>query len=866
MASNIRLRAGTRGSGSGAGAGGRPPGQGGGQGNSQGGGNGPSQNAGQGGAKVVASAAKPTVNRGGPAPAKPQNVAPMPRAHARQKPPTNKDTGSAPKVDTPPADGKTGRTDRLAKLRQADRKLKQAEMLLNVSRRVAAIETLDEVLETIVEMTTWELGAERGTLFLNDAVTDELYSRFAQGNFQREIRILNNTGVAGHVFQTGEGVIIDDAYSDDRFNRTVDDQTGFRTHSILCAPVKTVKGEMIGVIQVLNKKEGKFTEDDLELLEAMTTQASLALQSTQFVEKMKKSREQELEFLDIVTDVTSDLELGSLLTKVMSEATRMLNADRGTLFINDEKNKQLFSRVAMGDSIGEIRLPNHVGIAGAVYTSAKSVNIPYAYADLRFNPAFDKQTGYFTRSILCIPVTNKDGKVIGVTQVLNKRGGPFTDEDEARLKAFTSQIAIALENAKLFEDVQNMKNYNESMLESMTNGVVTLDDDGKIVTCNAAGLRIMRAKVGDVIGKKGEEFFVGENAWLVEQGKMVDETGKGDIKMDAGMTVGPEEKRETISVNVTCLPLLSPEAKKLGIMYMLEDISSEKRMKSTMSRYMDPGLADQLLAGGEDALGGRAVEATVLFSDVRSFTTLTEKLGPQGTVAMLNEYFTIMVECISREGGMLDKFIGDAIMAGFGIPMPHDDDEDRGVRAGISMIRELREWNKVREKRGDMPIDMGLGLNTDQVVTGNIGSPKRMDYTMIGDGVNLAARLESACKQYAARILISEFTYRKLRGTYRIRDIDKVVVKGKTQPVEIYEVLDYHNDETFPNLMEVVNNFKSARQHYNKGNFDKAIALFNECLKGNPSDKLAQIYIERCQHLMEEPPADWDGVFVMKEK
>ncbi len=783
-----------------------------------------------------------------------------PSARANKRPP--KDDGGA-------GDAQNGeRLNRMDKLRQADRKLKQAEMLLNVSRRVAAIESLDEVLETMVEMTTWELQAERGTLFLNDPVTDELYSRFAQGNFQREIRIMNNTGIAGAVFQSGEGLIILDAYSDDRFNRTVDEQTGFTTKSILCAPVRTVKGELIGVIQVLNKKKGEFTDDDLALLEAMTTQASVALQSTQFVEKMKKSREQELEFLDIVTDVTSDLELGSLLAKVMTEATRMLSADRGTLFINDEKTNELFSRVAMGESIGEIRLPNTAGIAGAVFSSGKSVNIPYAYADLRFNPSFDKQTGYFTRSMLAIPVTNKDGKVIGVTQVLNKRGGPFTDEDEARLKAFTSQIAIALENAKLFEDVQNMKNYNESMLESMTNAVVTLDEDGKIVTCNAAGLRILRIKAADIIDKKAEDVFIDENAWLMEQAAEVDETGEGDIKMDAEIIVGDGEvaKREKINCNVTCLPLLSPEDKKLGVMFMIEDISSEKRMKSTMSRYMDPGLADQLMAGGDDALGGKALDATVLFSDVRSFTTITESLGPQGTVQMLNEYFTIMVECISREGGMLDKFIGDAIMAGFGVPLPHDDDEDRAVRAGIAMISELWEWNKEREAKGEMPIDMGLGLNTDNVVTGNIGSPKRMDYTMIGDGVNLAARLESACKQYAARILISDLTYKKLKGTYRIRDIDRVIVKGKTKPVEIYEVLDYHSEETFPNLMEVVNNFKGARVHYNKGDWDKAMGLFRECLKANPSDKLAQIYIDRCEALKAEPPKDWDGVFIMTSK
>jgi len=787
------------------------------------------------------------------------------RSAAKRSPRRRPRAVDAPAVE-PAGDEETKgkkKLDRMTMLRQADRKLKQAEMLLNVSRRVAAIESLDEVLETLVEMTTWELASERGTLFLNDASTDELYSRFAQGNFQREIRILNNSGVAGAVFTSGEGLIIHDAYADDRFNRTVDEQTGFRTRNILCAPVRTVKGDIIGVIQVLNKKKGEFTEEDLNLLEAMTTQASVALQSTQFVEKMKKSREQEMEFLDIVTDVTSELELGSLLTKVMSEATRMLNADRGTLFLNDEKTNELFSRVAMGDTLGEIRLPNHLGIAGAVFTSSRSVNIPYAYADLRFNPSFDKQTGFFTRSILCVPVTNKDAKVIGVTQVLNKRGGPFNEEDESRLKAFTSQIAIALENAKLFEDVQNMKNYNESMLESMTNGVITLDEDGKIVTCNAAGHRITHTTAEEIIDKPAEEFFIGPNAWLMEKGAKVEEEGVGDIAVDAELEFVEGEK---VSCNVTTLPLLSPEEKKLGLMFMIEDISSEKRMKSTMSRYMDPGLADQLLAGGDDALGGMAVEATVLFSDVRGFTTLTESLGPQGTVKMLNEYFTIMVDCISREEGMLDKFIGDAIMAGFGVPIPHDDDEDRAMRAGISMISELWEWNKEREARGDMPIDMGLGLNTDSVVTGNIGSPKRMDYTMIGDGVNLAARLESACKQYSARILISSFTYDKLKGTYRIRDIDRVVVKGKTEPVEIMEVLDFHSDETFPNLMDVVNHFQAGRQHYNNGDWDRAIGSFEECLKANPSDKLSQTYVERCAALKADPPPDWDGVFVMTSK
>ena len=744
-----------------------------------------------------------------------------------------------------------------------EKRLQQTEMLLGVSRKLAAIESLDEILETLVKMTTWELGAERGSLFLNDSQTGELYSIVAQGTFKRRIRILNTSGIAGDVFHTGKGEIVHDAYKDKRFNREIDQQTGYKTRNMICIPIRTVKGEIIGIAQVLNKKKGKFARADQELLEAMTMQAAVALQGAQFIEKMQCSRAQEMEFLDVVADVTSEIDLGTLLRKVMSEATKMLQAERSTLFLNDDKTNELWSLVGEGIGATQIRFPNHLGIAGAVFTSGSSVNIPYAYADLRFNPAFDKKTGFFTRSILCTPVVNKHGKVIGVTQVLNRRGGPFTDEDECRLKAFTAQISIALENAKLFNDVQNMKNYNESMLQSMSNGVITLDEEGRIVTCNAAGLRIMKAADEELLSKESAAFFVGHNSWIAEKVKRVEESQRADITMDAEL----EFKGDKVSANVTVLPLVSSEGKKLGIMIMLEDISGEKRMKSTMSRYMDPGLADQLLAGGEDILGGKSTTATVLFSDIRGFTTLTEELGAQGTVGLLNEYFTIMMDCIQAEGGMLDKFIGDALIAGFGVPVAFDDNEDRAVRCAISMIKALREWNVKRADSGKKPVDIGVGLNTDTVVSGNIGSPKRMDYTMIGDGVNLASRLESACKQYKARILISENTYNKLRGIYRVRDVDDVVVKGKTKPVRIYEVLDYHTEETFPNMMEVVGNFKEARKAYHAGNWEHAIRLFSEALRLHPEDKLSQIYIERCEHLKANPPEGmWDGVWRMSSK
>ena len=742
-------------------------------------------------------------------------------------------------------------------------RLRRSEMLLKLSRQIAAIESLNDLLIVLVEVVAGETNAERGTLFLNDPATNELYSRIAQGTFNREIRLLNNSGIAGAVFQTGRGLIVHDAYTDKRFNPEIDSKTGFKTKSILAAPIKTARGEIIGVVQTLNKRDGRFTADDLDLLEAMATQASVALQSTQFIERMKKTRQQEMEFLDVVADVTSSIELSVLLRRVMSEATRMLKADRSTLFLHNEKTNELWSEVGEGLSAVQIRLPSHAGIAGAVFQSGKTINIPHAYADLRFNPAFDKKTGYFTRSILCVPVINKHSKVIGVTQALNKRGGPFTEEDEARLKAFTAQVSIALENAKLFDDVQNMKNYNQSVLESMPSGVITLDEDGRIHTCNAAGYRILRAREQDVLGRPAGEFFTGPNQWVNERIAKVAETSTSDVLMDATMEFR-EEKR---NVNLTIQPLLSLKGKRLGSMLMIEDISNEKRMKTTMSRYMDPGLADKLLAGGDDILGGQSVEATMLFSDIRAFTTLTEELGAQGTVALLNEYFTLMVQCITEEGGMLDKFIGDAIMAEFGIPVAHGDDADRALRAAIAMISELRTLNQARQGRGQKPVLMGIGLNTDTVVSGNIGSPKRMDYTVIGDGVNLASRLESACKEYSAQILISENTLRKLKGTYRTREIDRVIVKGKTEPIGVHEVLDYHTDETFPHLSEVLNQFRGGLKYYRGGEFDRAIKAFQEALALHPGDKLSATYIERCNHLKAHPPGEkWDGVWVMKSK
>jgi len=237
------------------------------------------------------------------------------------------------------------------------------------------------------------------------------------------------------------------------------------------------------------------------------------------------------------------------------------------------------------------------------------------------------------------------------------------------------------------------------------------------------------------------------------------------------------------------------------------------------------------------------------------------------TVAFLNEYCELMVDCIQREGGMLDKFIGDAMMAAFGIPVSHEDDVDRAVRASIAMMKALRKWNGARAAEGKPAIDIGIGLNTDTVVSGNIGSKKRMDYTMIGDGVNLASRAESACKQYGAHILASEFTVKALRGTYRMREIDLAVVKGKTKPVALYEIMDFHSDESYPQLPDALGHFRDGLARYRKREWQRARSEFEKVLAINGTDKAAALYVDRCGTLeANPPPEDWAGVWVMTSK
>jgi adenylate cyclase len=631
---------------------------------------------------------------------------------------------------------------------------------------------------------------------------------------------------------------------------------------IIKAVIVSAYGDIQNIRTAMNGGAYDFLTKPIDFQDFVNTLQKVTRELESIKESIK-TREHLIATLNVVADLSSELQLGPMLEKIVKSITAMLDAERSTLFLYDEKKKQLYTKFGEGLETTEIRIPADVGIAGTVFTTSQPIRISDAYRDSRFDYEVDRQTGFVTRSILCTPVVNKEGRTIGVTEVLNKKNGFFTDEDASRLNAFTSEISIALENAKLFDDVQTVRKYNESVLESMSSGVITLDEDWTILTCNAAARRITKA-TDDTIGMNANSFFAGQNSWILERLDALD-PGKGDnVTLDAELWFGDEK----LSANVTILPLFDVRNTQSGLMIMIEDITTERRLRSTMSRYLDVSIVDTLLQSDTEALGGKSSIATVLFSDIQNFTAMAENLGAHDTVNLLNEYFTSMVDCIRREGGMLDKFIGDAVMAEFGIPLPHDDDEDRAVRAAIAMHRELRQFNRrLSSSPARQPLGIRIGVNTDFVVSGNIGSPKRMDYTVIGDGVNLASRIESACKEYGTGLMLSESTFAKLKDKYQTREIDCVVFKGKSKPIRIFEVLDYHTPDSFPNMAAVLNCFNEGVRHYRQREWDLAIKAFQEAVHLNPSDATSAMYVRRCEHLKEHSPGeDWACVWIMTSK
>lgn len=299
-----------------------------------------------------------------------------------------------------------------------------------------------------------------------------------------------------------------------------------------------------------------------------------------------------------------------------------------------------------------------------------------------------------------------------------------------------------------------------------------------------------------------------------------------------------------------------------------KEMMIEANTKKMMERYLPPQLISELYKENVSLEpGGKRQEVTILFSDIRSFTTISESMSAEDVVFFLNDYLSTMTEVIFHNEGTIDKFIGDAIMTTFGIPFKSQDDSYRAIKTAVEMKKALKDFNQ-RHKELKIPIEIGIGIHTGDVIAGNIGSDKRLDYTVIGDNVNLSARIEGLTKYYRCPILISQTTYKnleidKIKNDFLIREVDEVRVKGKSEYSKIYEVLSFQNEEEKVQQQNTIDTFLLGLQLYRERKFKEAIEQYSK----NKEDGLSSLYLERCNFFLENPPNEsWDGRFVMETK
>lgn len=807
-------------------------------------------------------------------------------------------------------------------------------------------EALETMLEKVLEAITLKIGqilqAEHTTIFLVDNDKGQLWAKVIKDTIHKplEIRIPINVGIPGQVAKTGECLNISKASDHPLFSPELEKQMGYRINNILCMPVLSSKHQVVAVVQLANKTGNiPFDENDEVHFRDFAASIGIILETCQSFYVAARNQRGATALLRATQTLGQSLDLEATLRIVMEQARILMQADRSTLFLYRKEMGELWTKVeaADGSTVHEIRIPGNRGIVGYVASTGQALNIPDAYKDPRFDPSTDRRTGYETRNILCLPVFNSANELIGVTQLINKQQGSFSNSDEEFMRAFNIQAGIALENARLFENVLLEKQYQKDILQSLSDAVISTDMQGRIVTINDAALELLGCQLSEANTKNNKSFWernlIGRLVWeivLIEnlQFRLEDslKTGAKHFVPEQNLTglyslkipyegtngdiqdLGNNERSTEIcipavrdrenphlfvpwnqllsprlelideekvkikpverSINLTVNPLTNPEGGVRGGLVVLEDISQQKRMRTTMYRYLTPPVAEQVMELGEDELmKGKRKEVTILFSDIRGYTTLTENLGASEVVSLLNQYFGTMVEAVFNYEGTLDKFIGDALMAVFGAPLELKDHAWRAIQAALDMRERLKVFNEPRIIQEQPQIHIGIGISSGEVVSGNIGSHKRMDYTVIGDGVNLSSRLEGVTKEYDCDIILSEFTYNLCSDRIWVRELDTIRVKGKHQAVKIYELISDRSMQLTDSTQEFLFHYHAGRRAYLSRNFQQAIICFDAAKRIRPSDKAVAIHLERCSnYLKKPPPASWDGVWVIGEK
>lgn len=491
--------------------------------------------------------------------------------------------------------------------------------------------------------------------------------------------------------------------------------------------------------------------------------------------------------------VNSSLELEEVLQIVMDTIIRLTDAERGFLMLKDDEGN-LQMRIARNMEQESLD-PSEFSISHTITSRVASDGKPVLTTNAQEDPRFTGQesvVAYNLRSILCVPLKAK-GELIGVIYADNRiRSGIFTQKDLGLLVAFANQAAVAIENARLFDsvlktlaEVTELKNLMDNVFASMASGVFTADLEERIMMCNQAAASILGADPDDLVGQDMKDILSPLQPMLAPYFHEVLRTDRPVLNLE-GRPVFPERGRMDLHFNLS--PLKDADQTTQGVAVVLEDLTEKKRLEAQrrlFERMVSPAVIKQLDPDSLQ-LGGRRAEITVLFADIRGFTSFSEGLSPERLVSVLNRYLAAAADAVLHEEGTIDKFMGDAVMAWFNAPVLQEDHTLRAIRAAIG-IRKAMERLKT-DTQLNLQLSFGVGVHVGEAVLGLVGTEKRLEYTAIGDSVNTTKRIQENSR--AGQILISKEVYQRVASNVLVRNVAPMVAKGKREPLNVYELLD----------------------------------------------------------------------------
>lgn len=491
--------------------------------------------------------------------------------------------------------------------------------------------------------------------------------------------------------------------------------------------------------------------------------------------------------------VNSSLQLNDVLRIVMDTIVRLTEAERGFLMLKGEDGK-LTIRIARNWEQESIQ-SSEFAISRTIINRVVQEGNPIVTTNAREDPRFDSQESviaYNLRSILCVPLKVKE-KFTGVIYADNRiRTGIFTQSDRDLLAAFANQAAVAIDNAQLFESVQStlaevteLKNMMDNIFASIASGVITVDITERITLCNHAAEKILGQTADTIIGRLLNECLP---PLAVELASPIREVRRTDQPV-LGFEVAPTlPKRGRVDLVLNLSPLKDANQATQGVAIVLDDLTEKKRLeaqRALFERMVPPAVINQLDLN-KIQLGGERATITTLFADLRGFTSFSESLPPEQLVSILNLYLAAAAESVLAQEGTLDKFMGDAVMAIFNAPIQQQDHTLRAVRAAIGIRDALIRVHRQLPKQ--FWLSFGVGIHYGDAVLGLVGTEKRVDYTAIGDSVNTAKRIQENAA--AGQILISKEAYARVRDIVKARNVQPILAKGKTEPLEVFEVLN----------------------------------------------------------------------------